>query len=150
VRALFYFYAFFFFLFNYLKRERVKRGRNGAEGKRGASEEKTGSSEDGVFIEFKDLARKQVEILGFFYMPVPTWRAMRRASAGARSPGFPAAVDELASALASVFARRRAARPARRAQLAREPSSLLGDRSTRAPGDRGRPTPPAGVRCMLI
>jgi hypothetical protein len=57
VRALFSFYAFFFFLFNELKRE-SKRGRNGAEGKRGASEEKMGSVEDGVFSTINDLDRK--------------------------------------------------------------------------------------------
>jgi hypothetical protein len=50
------FYAFFFFLFNELKRERVKRGRNGAEGKREAAEEKTGSVEDAVFSTINDLA----------------------------------------------------------------------------------------------
>jgi hypothetical protein len=72
VRALFPFYAFFFFLFNNLKRERVKGGRNGAEGKRGASEEKPGSAEDGVFSKINDLAKKVAEILGFLDLPVPT------------------------------------------------------------------------------
>jgi hypothetical protein len=63
---------FFFFLFNDLKRERVKGGRNGAEGKRDTSEEKTGAAEDGVFSRINDLASNWAEILGFLYMPVPT------------------------------------------------------------------------------
>jgi hypothetical protein len=95
VRALFSFYAFFFFLFNDLKRERVKRGRNGAEGKRGESEEKTGSVEDGVFSRINDLAANRAEILGFLDMPVPTWKTARRSPAGRSIAGFPAAVDEL-------------------------------------------------------
>jgi hypothetical protein len=126
VRALFYFYAFFFFLFNYLKRERVKRGRNGAEGKRGASEEKTGSVEDGVFSRINDLAAKRAEILGFLDMPVPTWKTARRAPAGRSIAGFPAAVDELAEHRG---ARRRATRPARDARSSIESGgrpSLLG------------------------
>jgi len=96
VRAFFSFYALLFFLFNDLKRERVKRGRNGAEGKRGESEEKTGSVEDGVFSRINDLAANRVEILGFLDMPVPTWKAARRAPAGRSIAGFPAAVRRTA------------------------------------------------------
>jgi hypothetical protein len=123
VRALFPFYAFFFFLFNDLKRERVKRGRNGAEGKRGASEEKTGSVEDGVFSRINNLASNRAEILGFLDMPVPTWetgatiagrpldrRLSGRRRRAARRPvaSIEAHVDELRGRRATRAARSRA------------------------------------------
>jgi hypothetical protein len=132
VRALFSFYAFFFFLFNDLKRERVKRGRNGAEGKRGKSEEKTGSVEDGVFSRINDLASNRAEILGFLDMPVPTWETARRTPAGRSIAGFPAAVDELRAAGGQHRgARRQAARPAR--------DTLSSIESTGRPSLLGRP-----------
>jgi hypothetical protein len=160
VRALFPFYAFFFFLFNDLKRERVKRGRNGAEGKRRASEEKTGSVEDGVFSRINDLATNRAEILGFLDMPVPTWKAARRAvgrpldrrlSGGRRRagqrrrPSIEAHVDELRGRRAT-----RAARSRARAALPYSAARSTRARDAGARGDRDRPTPPAVDRVDIV
>lgn len=80
--ALFLSMLISFFLFNNLKRERVRGGRHGNVEKRRRRVEKSGVPVDAIFNEINDLGQKTGEIHEFLDVPVPTCRKARPASVG--------------------------------------------------------------------